>query len=231
MRLQMLDDLRTLYHGKLHGELDEIQELKRKLSCNRKMLRQTEKQTADLETEHKDIVGPYAKTKEDMIRLGKEREDCKVKNKVLEERKIELTTEEHRLKDLRWRHEVLFQKFLLLENESRNIHKIIGKKRLERQQRQQLTKMVLGKQTEELLHLGRLHIHDLSKLLQDFGEESKREREDGSRQYSSKIDIDKESIDDLKGVQIKMQHLHDMLLISRRTSPALLASQSATSMV
>lgn len=220
----MLDDLRTLYNGKLHGELNGIQELKRKLSCNRKVLRQTEKQTADLETKHKDIVGPFAKTKEDMIRLGKEREDYNVKNKLLEERKIELTTEEHRLKDLRWRHEVLFQKFLLLENESRNIHKIIGNKRLERQQRQQLTEMVLGKQTEELLDLGRLHTHDLSKLLNDFGEESKQEGEDRSRQYSSKIEIGKESIENLEGVQIKMQHLHNMLLTPRRTSPALLVS-------
>jgi len=225
----MLDDLRTLYNGKLHGGLDGIQELKRKLSCVRKVLRQTEKQTADLETKHKDIVGPFAKTKEDMIRLGKEREDYKVKNKLLEERKIELNTEEHRLKDLQWRHEVLFQKFLLLEKESRNIHKIIGKKRLERQQRQQLTEMVLGKQTEELLDLGRLHTHDLSKLLQDFGEESKLEARNGSRQYSSTLN--KVSIEDLESVQINMQHLHNILLAPKRTSPALVVSSSATSVV
>jgi len=205
----MLDELRTSYNDKLHGELDSIQEQKRKLSLIRKELRHTEKRAKCLEARNADIVEPFAKAKEDANWLSKEKVGFQVKKKVLEERKAELMAEESRLKDLQWRHEVMFQKFQLLGSEYANIQKVVGNKRLERQQHLQLNNMVLGNQVTELLELGRGHINVLTKLLQGVG---------SPRQHSSKVgESNKVPMEELKTVQSNMQHLHNIFMAEKHT--------------
>jgi len=207
------------FNSRLHGELDKIQELKKDLSSKRKVSRQAEKRSKELESKNKSIVEPFAKAKEDLEKLNEDAKEFKLENVKLEKRKAELKTEEEKLKDLQWRHEVLFQKYQLLEKERDDARDDFEESILHGQQRNNFNAMILNKQMKELYVIGKENVALLSNIVAEEPVEV------SAKDRAPKV----VSIEDLERIQSQMQHLHNRFIAPKRTSTAAKAVQKESS--
>lgn len=195
--------MRVQYKDRLHGELDQIEKLKRELLLKRKAARQAEKVSKELESINKGIVEPFAKAKEHLKILNKDYEQFQDQKVKLETRKALLRVDEKKLKGLQWRHEVLFQKFELLEREYNNAQKELNESILEIQQSHSLDNMLLNKKKKELYLMAQKHILVLSKML---GSPAK-DGDDSNKGIGNGV-----TIDDLERIQSDMQQKHNVLI-------------------
>jgi len=207
------------FNSRLHGELDKIQELKKDLSSKRKVSRQAEKRSKELESKNKSIVEPFAKAKEDLEKLNEDAKEFKLENVKLEKRKAELKTEEEKLKDLQWRHEVLFQKYQLLEKERDDARDDFEESILHGQQRNNFNAMILNKQMKELYVIGKENVALLSNIVAEEPVEV------SAKDRAPKV----VSIEDLERIQSQMQHLHNRFIAPKCTSTAAKAVQKESS--
>ena len=198
--------MRVDYNRILHGELDKIEDLKKDLCAKRKMSRQAEKRMKELESMNRSIVVPFTKAKHDLEKLGKGYEEFKVEKAKLTQRKKELKKEDDELKELQWRHEILFQKFQLLQKEFNDTQEEFQRRVLERDQKTAFNVMVLNNKMTELHKTGYKHISSLSKILLDSREEGNSSKCDP---MSDDISGKTCTIDTLEGMQSQMQYLHD----------------------
>ena len=195
--------MRVQYKDRLHGELDQIEKLKRGLLLKRKAARQAEKVSKELESINKGIVEPFAKAKEHLKILNKDYEQFQDQKVKLETRKALLRVDEKKLKGLQWRHEVLFQKFELLEREYNDAQKELNESILEIQQSHSLDNMLLNKKKKELYLMAQKHILVLSKML---GSPAK-DGDDSNKGIGNGV-----TIDDLERIQSDMQHKYNVLI-------------------
>lgn len=195
--------MRVQYKDRLHGELDQIEKLKRELLLKRKAARQAEKVSKELESINKGIVEPFAKAKEHLKILNKDYEQFQDQKVKLETRKALLRVDEKKLKGLQWRHEVLFQKFELLEREYNDAQKELNESILEIQQSHSLDNMLLNKKKKELYLMAQKHILVLSKML---GSPAK-DGDDSNKGIGNGV-----TIDDLERIQSDMQQKHNVLI-------------------
>lgn len=184
--------------------MDEIQHLKKDLSLKRKALRQAEKIFNELESKNKGIVEPFAKAKENLDILDKDSKEFNNEKTKLETRKAELKVEETKLKDLEWRHEVLFQKFELLEREYNGAQEKLADSLLEQRQKFTMNDMILKKKTTELYVIAQDHVSVLFKMLAKGS--AKENDTNNILLKGSEKDI---TIEDLEGMQSEMQRLHN----------------------
>lgn len=106
--------------------------LKDQLQARKLQLRQTEKKMNETKYKNKNIVEPLTQAKEEVDNLRIECKEFKKQKLIYNKRKNELKSVEERLKDVQWRHEVLFQRYELLLNEDNEL-KLEMKKALMRQ--------------------------------------------------------------------------------------------------
>ena len=191
----MLSKLQSEYNTKLHGELDTIQKFKQDLTRRKKELRKLEKEAGEIERKNMDICHPYDKAQQDIKRLHREQEEYNNELITFEEKKAELNAREKTLKDLKWRHEIVLQKFELLSNECDVLRKNVESKRLQRFQLAKRSEMEIKELVTSLEVLGRNHINKLLPLLS---------KEDASKDILSNLTLEK--------IQPRMQELHENAL-------------------
>lgn len=191
----MLSKLRSEYNTKLHGELDTIQKLKQDLTRRKKELRKLEKDVNEIERKNMDICQPYDKAQQDIKRLHREQEEYNTELITLEEKKAELKAKEKTLKDLKWRHEIVLQKFELLSDDCDVLRKNVESKRLQKFQLAKRSEMEIKELVTSLEALGRNHINKLLPLVS---------KEDVSKDILSNLTLEK--------VQALMQELHENAL-------------------
>lgn len=191
----MLSKLQSEYNTKLHGELDSIQKFKQDLTRRKKELRKLEKEAGEIERKNMDICHPYDKAQQDIKRLHREQEEYNNELITLEEKKAELKAREKTLKDLKWRHEIILQKFELLSDECDVLRKNVESKRLQRFQLAKRSEMEIKELVTSLEVLGRNHINKLLPLVS---------KEDASKDILSNLTLEK--------IQPRMQELHENAL-------------------
>lgn len=191
----MLSKLRSEYNTKLHGELDTIQKLKQDLTRRKKELRKLEKEANEIERKNMDICQPYDKAQQDIKRLHREQEEYNTELITLEEKKAELKAKEKTLKDLKWRHEIVLQKFELLSDDCDVLRKNVESKRLQKFQLAKRSEMEIKELVTSLEALGRNHINKLLPLVS---------KEDVSKDILSNLTLEK--------IQALMQELHENAL-------------------
>lgn len=191
----MLSKLRSEYNTKLHGELDTIQKFKQDLARRKKELRKLEKEADKIEGKNMDICQPYEKVRKDIKRLHREQEEYHNELITLEEKKAELKAKEKTLKDLKWRHEIVLQKFELLNNDCDILRKNVESKKLQRFQLAKRSEMEIKELVTSLEALGRNHINKLLSLVS---------REGASKEIISNLTLEK--------IQARMQELHENAL-------------------
>ncbi len=191
----MLSKLQSEYNTKLHGELDTIQKFKQDLTRRKKELRKLEKEAGEIERKNMDICHPYDKAQQDIKRLHREQEEYNNELITLEEKKAELKAREKTLKDLKWRHEIVLQKFELLSDECDVLRKNVESKRLQRFQLAKRSEMEIKELVTSLEVLGRNHINKLLPLVS---------KEDASKDILSNLTLEK--------IQPRMQELHENAL-------------------
>ena len=191
----MLSKLQSEYNTKLHGELDTIQKFKQDLTRRKKELRKLEKEAGEIERKNMDICHPYDKAQQDIKRLHREQEEYNNELITLEEKKAELKAREKTLKDLKWRHEIVLQKFELLSDECDVLRKNVESKRLQRFQLAKRSEMEIKELVTSLEVLGRNHINKLLPLVA---------KEDASKNILSNLTLEK--------IQPRMQELHENAL-------------------
>lgn len=191
----MLSKLRSEYNTKLHGELDTIQKLKQDLTRRKKELRKLEKEANEIERKNMDICQPYDKAQQDIKRLHREQEEYNTELITLEEKKAELKSKEKTLKDLKWRHEIVLQKFELLSDDCDVLRKNVESKRLQKFQLAKRSEMEIKELVTSLEAIGRNHINKLLPLVS---------KEDVSKDILSNLTLEK--------IQALMQELHENAL-------------------
>ena len=191
----MLSKLQSEYNTKLHGELDTIQKFKQDLTRRKKELRKLEKEAGEIERKNMDICHPYDKAQKDIKRLHREQEEYNNELITLEEKKAELKAREKTLKDLKWRHEIVLQKFELLSDECDVLRENVESKRLQRFQLAKRSEMEIKELVTSLEVLGRNHINKLLPLVA---------KEDASKNILSNLTLEK--------IQPRMQELHENAL-------------------
>lgn len=191
----MLSKLQSEYNTKLHGELDTIQKFKQDLTRRKKELRKLEKEAGEIERKNMDICHPYDQAQQDIKRLHREQEEYNNELITLEEKKAELKAREKTLKDLKWRHEIVLQKFELLSDECDVLRKNVESKRLQRFQLAKRSEMEIEELVTSLEVLGRNHITKLLPLVS---------KEDASKDILSNLTLEK--------IQPQMQELHENAL-------------------
>ncbi len=148
--LQKLNQLRNQYNAKIHGELDKIKTLKDKLVSKRRKHRQSEKAFNELRIKNQNIVQPFERVKSEIEQLRLECVEFQGEKKLYNQRKRELKVAEDKLKDLQWRHEVLFQRFEILEKERDEVRSELEKSMLKGKQRHNLESRILEEKKHEL---------------------------------------------------------------------------------
>jgi chromosome segregation ATPase len=212
--LQKLGKLRTQYNKSLHEELDEIQDLKTDLSKLRRDLKQAEKMCKECESKNKSIVEPFTKAKDSLEVLNKDAKEFNQEKSKLERKKAELKVDEKKLKDLQWRHEVLFQKYELLEREYIDTKEKLAESKLENQQRCSMNDMILLKKISDVDDIANDHILVLSKMLAKDHDIKPLKIECGGNLNEKETSL---SIDGLDRMQSEMQRLHNAF-IGRRSA-------------
>ena len=211
-KCKRLNELRSHYNKSLHKELDTIQDLKTELLSKRKLLAKVEKICRELESKHKSIVGPFARAKENLEVLGKDSKEFHEEKKLLETKKRELKIEENALKGLEWRHEVLFQKFELLERQYHSAQAIFDDSMLVKCQRYKMNDMILKKKTSTMYDLARNHMIVLIDMLEnDPTKEETITKEHCKKQFDEQ-DI---TIENLDKIQAEMQRMHNAFLAGK----------------
>ena len=142
-----------------------------------------------------DICQPYEKVRKDIKRLHREQEEYHNELITLEEKKVELKAKEKTLKDLKWRHEIVLQKFELLNNDCDILRKNVESKKLQRFQLAKRSEMEIKELVTSLEALGRNHIYKLLSLVS---------REGASKEIISNLTLEK--------IQARMQELHENAL-------------------
>lgn len=132
--MQKLDELRKTYDKQLHDELDKIQETKLLLSKGQKNLRVVKKEISILESKKKDIVEPYEQVKSDLERLLIEKDLFKTEKTRLDDNRENLKMEEKQLNDLKWRYEILLQKYELMAHDLTEKRSYVESRRLTKRQ-------------------------------------------------------------------------------------------------
>ncbi len=200
-----MNQLRKQYNDQLHGQLDKIQQLKNDLSIKRKQSRQAEKKSNELDGKNKRIVEPFERAKADLAKLEEDTKAFRSEKQLLSKRKSELKQEEETLKDLQWKHEVLFQSFELLTKERDNIEKEFEQSILKVQQEKNLSAMILNEKITMLYKAGEDHKIALSKLI-------------GGSVSGEHISIPSSNItiQDLEKMQSQIQKMSDQYLCQKK---------------
>lgn len=141
--------MRNKYNKKIHDELDTIKDLKAKLESKRYKLRQSEKKLNEVRTKNKSIVGPLKEVQIEAENLKIELEQVKSEKQVYNQRKLELKIAEDKLKDAQWRHEVLFQRYDLLESQKDKYGKEFSSLLLRKKQMKNLQSLMIQKLQKE----------------------------------------------------------------------------------
>jgi hypothetical protein len=114
----MIKNLRSFYKDKLHKQLEQIHELKLDLSKKKKICFQCEKKSRKIESNNRNIVEPFAIAKEELIYVNNQVTVFSNEKMKLEQIRVDLQSDQSKLQDLRWQHEVMVQKLELLANET-----------------------------------------------------------------------------------------------------------------
>lgn len=160
---------------RIHDQLDQVKVLKGQLQVRKLQLRQTEKKMNETRMKNKNIVEPLAQAQEEVDNLQVKCEEFRKQKRVYNKRKGELKLSEEKLKDVQWRHEVLFQQYELLVNKNKSLKEDVKRAKMRERQRRNLDLVIQQKGRKELITFLN-HYHDL--IIQQ--EEEKKKKGEGS---------------------------------------------------
>ncbi len=160
---------------RIHDQLDQVKVLKGQLQVRKLQLRQTEKKMNETRMKNKNIVEPLAQAQEEVDNLQVDCEEFRKQKRVYNKRKGELKLSEEKLKDVQWRHEVLFQQYELLVNKNKSLKEDVKRAKMRERQRRNLDLVIQQKGRKELITFLN-HYHDL--IIQQ--EEEKKKKGEGS---------------------------------------------------
>ena len=110
------------HHSKVaHEQLDEIKVLKGKAIQTRRLENQTKNSLQNLQKKNKQIVEPYTKAKVDLEEIKDQTVQYMKIKEQLKTHKLILKAKEDELKELKWCHELLYQRLLLMENDAAHL--------------------------------------------------------------------------------------------------------------
>ena len=123
--------------------------LKDRFILKRKKLCQSEKTFNEFKKKNQNIVQPFEKVKSEVEQLRLDCIEFQSEKKLYNERKREFRIVEGKLKDLQWKHEVLFQRFEILEKEGDEIKSELEKSILQEKQMNNLHSLILEEKKKE----------------------------------------------------------------------------------
>jgi len=109
-QIKELDKIRNTCNEKYQLKLDEIDKLKTRNLQLKKKQRRNEKMLVELKEKNTSIVEPFSQAKDGIAQLEQEYKIFQKESEELRYKGIELRNIKDKLKDVEWRHEVLFQR-------------------------------------------------------------------------------------------------------------------------
>ena len=139
------------HHSKVaHEQLDEIKLLKEKAIQTRRLENQTKKSLQNLQMKNKQIVEPYTKAKADLEEIkGQTVQYMEIKDQ-LRTQKLILKSKEDELKELKWCHELLYQRHLLMENDTVHLKEKMEDVTQAKRQQRNLEELILKQRVTHL---------------------------------------------------------------------------------
>jgi type II secretory pathway component PulK len=128
--------------------LDEIESLKAAVHQKRQILIQSKKKRKHAETKNGAIKHPYENLKHDVESLANKADKFDSVKTILSMKKTELKLKEDTLKQLKWKHEIMFQQFELMNVEKKQKQKDLIQASLSLQQRERFASTLLKKEND-----------------------------------------------------------------------------------
>ena len=139
------------HHSKVaHEQLDEIKVLKGKAIQTRRLENQTKNSLQNLQKKNKQIVEPYTKAKVDLEEIKDQTVQYMKIKEQLKTHKLILKAKEDELKELKWCHELLYQRLLLMENDAAHLKEKMEDVTQAKRQQKNLDELILK---EKVTHL------------------------------------------------------------------------------
>lgn len=130
--------------------MDEIETLKAAVNRKRQIVTRSRKKRSSLVTTNEEIKYPYENSKQDVESLTNRAVTFDKINKLLSKKENELKLKEDRLRQLKWKHEILFQQFELLDTEKNKKQKDLNEAHLSLKQRESFASTLLKKEMDTL---------------------------------------------------------------------------------
>jgi hypothetical protein len=130
--------------------LNEIETLKAAVNHKRQIFTQSRKKRSSLEIRYEDIKYPYENSKQDINSLANRAVTFDKINKLLSKKENELKLKGDRLRQLKWKNEILFQQFEVLNTEKNKKQKDFNEAYLSLKQRESFATTLLKKEMDTL---------------------------------------------------------------------------------
>ncbi len=113
-----MQQIRKVLNEKAHHYLDVIESLEKQIMVLKRKKFQSDKDLNKLRSRHNDLKAPLERAKSEIFLLDERREVYLKRRQNLLTTQIELKGLCNRLKDMKWKYEIMFQNFQTLEKET-----------------------------------------------------------------------------------------------------------------